>query len=207
MIAAARNPLMTVGGGVDGSATDVPERACWCEAPADDPRSLDTIAAYRHRRDYHLLRGIDRRLAVQVTRWQWMRPGPSVLRIDMDPTETARHCPDHGIVAEVPRALNTVLDFAPTSRAAESEAHSSAARAPFASAGPQLGKLDALERRCRFSVGEIGRKGFTARFAFFVYAPRQYVTCGYQDNLGFGYGTALGVKVANPGGVGRVDLG
>ncbi len=34
--------------------------------------------------------------------------------------------------------------------------------------------------------------------AFPVYAPRQYVTCGYQDNLGFGFNTALGVKVANP---------
>ena len=40
--------------------------------------------------------------------------------------------------------------------------------------------------------------GFTARLGFPVYGPRQYVTCGYQDNLGFGYDTALGVKVANP---------
>ena len=40
--------------------------------------------------------------------------------------------------------------------------------------------------------------GFTGRFGFPVYGPRQYVTCGYQDNLGFGYNTALGVKVANP---------
>ena len=40
--------------------------------------------------------------------------------------------------------------------------------------------------------------GFTARFAFPTYAPRRYVTCGYQDNLGFGFDTALGVKVAHP---------
>ena len=40
--------------------------------------------------------------------------------------------------------------------------------------------------------------GFTARFAFPTYAPRRYVTCGYQDNLGFGFNTALGVKVAHP---------
>jgi acetolactate synthase-1/2/3 large subunit len=32
-----------------------------------------------------------------------------------------------------------------------------------------------------------------------VYEPRTYVASGYQDNLGFGYMTALGVKVANPG--------
>ena len=40
--------------------------------------------------------------------------------------------------------------------------------------------------------------GFTARFGFEVYEPRHYVTCGYQDNLGFGFNTALGVKVAHP---------
>ena len=45
---------------------------------------------------------------------------------------------------------------------------------------------------------EISQVGFTARFGFPVYKPRQYVTCGYQDNLGYGFNTALGVKVAHP---------
>jgi acetolactate synthase-1/2/3 large subunit len=40
--------------------------------------------------------------------------------------------------------------------------------------------------------------GFTSRFGFPVYEPRHYVTCGYQDNVGFGFNTALGVKVAHP---------
>jgi acetolactate synthase-1/2/3 large subunit len=49
-----------------------------------------------------------------------------------------------------------------------------------------------------FFVEEICQAGFTARFGFPVYEPRTYVTCGYQENLGFGFMTALGVKVANP---------
>jgi acetolactate synthase-1/2/3 large subunit len=49
-----------------------------------------------------------------------------------------------------------------------------------------------------FFVEEICQVGFTARFGFPVYEPRTYVTCGYQENLGFGFMTALGVKVANP---------
>ena len=49
-----------------------------------------------------------------------------------------------------------------------------------------------------FFVEEICQVGFTARFALPVYAPRTYVSCGYQDNLGFGFMTALGVKTANP---------
>ena len=40
--------------------------------------------------------------------------------------------------------------------------------------------------------------GFTARFGFPVYEPRTYVSSGYQDNLGFGFMTASGVKVAHP---------
>ena len=47
-------------------------------------------------------------------------------------------------------------------------------------------------------VEEICQIGFTARFSFPVYQPRKYVTCGYQDNLGFGFNTAIGVKIANP---------
>ena len=49
-----------------------------------------------------------------------------------------------------------------------------------------------------FFVEEISQVGFTSRFGFPVYGPRQYVTGGYQDNLGFGFNTALGVKVAHP---------
>jgi acetolactate synthase-1/2/3 large subunit len=47
-------------------------------------------------------------------------------------------------------------------------------------------------------VEEICQVGFAARFAYPVYAPNTYISCGYQDNLGFGYMTSLGVKVAHP---------
>jgi acetolactate synthase-1/2/3 large subunit len=66
---------------------------------------------------------------------------------------------------------------------------------------PQIDYLDAIRAvlpRDGFFVEEISQVGFTARLGFPVHAPRQYVTCGYQDNLGFGFNTALGVKVANP---------
>jgi acetolactate synthase-1/2/3 large subunit len=66
---------------------------------------------------------------------------------------------------------------------------------------PQLAYLDVIRTllpRDGFFVEEICQVGFTARFGFPVYEPRTYVTCGYQENLGFGFMTALGVKVANP---------
>jgi acetolactate synthase-1/2/3 large subunit len=64
-----------------------------------------------------------------------------------------------------------------------------------------MGFIDAIREvlpRDGFYVEEISQVGFTSRFGFPVYGARQYVTCGYQDNLGFGFNTALGVKVANP---------
>ena len=75
------------------------------------------------------------------------------------------------------------------------------ARAAIEAVQPQMGHIDAIREvlpRDGFYVEEISQIGFTSRFGFPVYGPRQYVTCGYQDNLGFGFNTALGVKVANP---------
>ena len=47
-------------------------------------------------------------------------------------------------------------------------------------------------------VDEVTQLGFAARLAFPIYKPRTYFSPGYQDNLGWGYGTALGVKAALP---------
>lgn len=67
---------------------------------------------------------------------------------------------------------------------------------------PQMGYLDAIREvlpRDGFFVEEISQVGFASRFGFPVYQPRTFVTGGYQDNVGFGFMTALGVKIANPG--------
>jgi acetolactate synthase-1/2/3 large subunit len=75
------------------------------------------------------------------------------------------------------------------------------ARAAMQSVAPQLAYLNAIREvlpRDGFFCEEISQVGFAARFGFPVYQPRQYVTCGYQDNLGFGFNTALGVKLAHP---------
>jgi acetolactate synthase-1/2/3 large subunit len=47
-------------------------------------------------------------------------------------------------------------------------------------------------------VDEVTQLGFAARLAFPVYKPRTYLSPGSQDNLGWGFGTALGVKAALP---------
>src|SRR5262249_19243720 len=47
-------------------------------------------------------------------------------------------------------------------------------------------------------VEDVTQVGFVGRIAFPVPAPRRYLSPGYQDNLGWGYGAALGVQAALP---------
>jgi len=52
--------------------------------------------------------------------------------------------------------------------------------------------------RDSFIVEEISQFGFASYYGFELYEPRKLVTCGYQGNLGHGFQTSLGVRVANP---------
>ena len=66
---------------------------------------------------------------------------------------------------------------------------------------PQLAYLDVIRKvlpRDGLLVIEVSQMGFTSYFGYPVYAPRTYVSEGYQGTLGFGFPTALGVKVAHP---------
>ncbi|HET6316043.1 MAG TPA: thiamine pyrophosphate-dependent enzyme [Chloroflexota bacterium] len=47
-------------------------------------------------------------------------------------------------------------------------------------------------------VNEFTQVGYMATVSFPVYGPRTYVGPGYQGTLGYGFPTALGVKVAQP---------
>lgn len=48
-------------------------------------------------------------------------------------------------------------------------------------------------------VNELTQVGYLGRLMFPVYAPNTFITPGYQGTLGFGYPTALGAAVGNPG--------
>ena len=217
LIATAKNPLLMVGGGAAGACAEIAELARRLQAPVtahrsgkgilpdDHPLALDFVAAFDYWQHTDLLIGIGSRLELQHMRWRWLPKGLKSIRIDIDPTEMVRLKPDVAIVADASagtRALVDSLDHA--TRAARQEELSglrAKARRAISAVQPQMDYLDAIRGvlpHDGFFVEEVSQVGFTARFGFPVYGPRQYVTCGYQDNLGFGYNTALGVKVAHP---------
>ncbi len=217
LVASARNPLIMVGGGALEAGAEVLELARRIQAPVvshrsgkgivpdDNPYSMDLVAAYDYWRNCDLLVGIGSRLELQFMRWRWQPAGLKMIRIDIDPTEMVRLKPDIGIVADAVQgasALSAALTTGgPTNRESEFLEYGAKARTAMETVQPQLAYLDAIRAalpRDGFFVEEVSQMGFAARFGFPVHGPRQYVTCGYQDNLGFGFNTALGVKIAHP---------
>ena len=74
-------------------------------------------------------------------------------------------------------------------------------RKRLAKLAPQLGFLDAIRAELPedgIFVDEVTQIGFASRLAFPVYKPRTYLSPGYQDNLGWGFATALGAQHARP---------
>jgi acetolactate synthase I/II/III large subunit len=219
LIASARRPLIMVGAGALDAAGEVLELARLLQAPVtahrsgkgivseDSPYGMPPVAAWDYWREADLLLGIGSRLELQYLRWRWFPKGLRVIRVDIDPTEMVRLRPEIGLVTDAALGARALLEalrplVGPRdSREAQFQAIKERARAAIQSVAPQVQYLDAIRQalpRDGYFCEEISQVGFAARLGFPVYQPRQYLTCGYQDNLGFGFGTALGAKVAHP---------
>lgn len=219
ILKSARNPLIMVGAGALDAGAEILQLAKALQAPVTAHRSgkgivseelpygMSSVAAYRYWEDVDVLIGIGSRLELQYMRWQWMPKDIKVIRIDIDPTEMVRLKPDVGIVSDSAQGSRALLESlekqlgARPNREAEFKSHKTAANEAIQVVQPQMDYLNVIRSvlpRDGFFVEEVSQMGFTGRFGFPVYEPRQYVTCGYQENLGFGFNTALGVKVANP---------
>jgi acetolactate synthase I/II/III large subunit len=219
LIAAAKRPLITVGAGAVHAGEAILELAKLLQAPVtthrsgkgivsdDSPYSMNSVAAYEYWKEVDLLIGIGSRLELQHFRWRWRPQDLKIVRLDIDPTEMVRLKPDIGIVTDSLTGTEALVDaLRPLagkrdSRLAELAEFKLRADAAIETIQPQMSYIRAIREvlpRSGFYVEEISQVGFTSRFGFPVYEPRHYVTCGYQDNLGFGFNTALGVKVAHP---------
>jgi acetolactate synthase-1/2/3 large subunit len=72
-------------------------------------------------------------------------------------------------------------------------------RARLQKLAPQLAYLEAIRAELPedgIYVDEVTQVGFAARLAFPVYKPRTFLSPGFQDNLGWGFATALGAQDA-----------
>ena len=130
------------------------------------------------------------------------------MRVDADREEPARlRKPKVALIGDAAPILRRLIDaLARSTRAAPRAATKCWSARPRCASGsaklaPQLAFLDVIRAELPedgIYVDEVTQIGFAARLAFPVYKPRTFLSPGYQDNLGWGYATALGAQHARP---------
>ena len=217
--------MIVIGGGAVDASAELLELATMLQAPVVSFRSGRGVISDRHYLSqvlpagYELWKtadvvlGIGSRMEQQLLHWK-TAPGMKVIRVDIDADEFDRIEPPavaiHGDAKSGHRRTDRrarPVDAAPAvARGRNSRRSRPASRGEIRVVQPQLEYLEAIRRALPddgFFVDEITQVGYASWYGFPVYEPRHLVSCGYQGTLGYGYATALGVKVANPGQAGR----
>ena len=210
-------PLIVVGGGAQDAAPEVTALAEALDAPVVAYRRGQGIVPYGHRlrvdlptahrlwRDTDCAIGIGTRLFIQQVQWG-LDDRLDVVRIDIDPEEPARwRTPTAAIVGDARHATSALLAALPRrarpSRADEISRHQKDVAAQLARLEPQRSYLAAIRAalpREGVFVDDVSQIGFASRLVYPVLAPNTYLSPGFQDTLGWGFGAALGVKAARP---------
>jgi acetolactate synthase-1/2/3 large subunit len=158
--------------------------------------------------DADVILAVGTRLQTQRMNWG-VDDGLQVIHIDIDPTEIQRVMrPKVGIVADAQKALAALIPAVASRnrRRPSREDEMNAQKAAYAEElerrlGPQMAYLRVLREALPddgILIEELTQVGYVVRFGYPVYHPRSLVSSGYQGTLGFGFATALGVKIANP---------
>ena len=224
ILATARRPMIVIGGGAADASVELLELATLLQAPVVAFRSGRGVISDRHYLSqnfpagYELWKtadvvlGIGSRMEQQLLYWK-TGPGMKIIRVDIDASELDRVAtPAVGIQADAKEAivaLTQALSRASrkgsaqrASRKDELTALKASIAHEIAAVQPQMSYLQAIRAALPddgYFVDEITQVGYASWYGFPVYEPRHHVNCGYQGTLGYGYATALGVKVAHPG--------
>ena len=217
ILSKAERPLIYVGGGALAAG---PELQAVAEAlnapvasyrrgrgaiPTTHPLAMSMPEGHAFWKTADAVLAIGTRLYQQQATWGTDETLP-IVRIDIDPDEIARfRRPACGIVGDAAAVLRALLP-ALTPRARDREAEMAAIRAAFAERLARHEPVMSFVRAIRAAlpddgiyVEEVTQVGFASRLALPVYGPRTFLSPGYQDPLGWGYGTALGAQAASPG--------
>ena len=217
LVDAAKFPIIWVGGGAYAAGVEVLALAEKIGAPvvsfrtgkgvvdSRHPLSLGTVAGFELWDKCDLLIGIGTRLDVPMARWAPLPPGLKIARIDIDAAEHRRLTVDVPIVADAAdgtRALTAaVAKNAGTERRAAIAAAKASALAQISQAQPQYSLVQAIREAVGedgLIVDEVTQVAYIAWYGLDVYKPRSMITSGFNGTLGYGFPTALGVKVAHP---------
>jgi acetolactate synthase-1/2/3 large subunit len=217
LLGQARNPMIVVGGGALDASREVTRLSTMLQAPvlayrrgrgildSRNPLSVTLPLGHELWKDADVVLGIGTRLFAAQQEWGVDRD-LKIVRIDTDPDEPERRGrPAAAIIGDAQRVLRRLLDLVPAhnrkrrSRKDEMNERQTQLRKRLGKLGPQLAFLDAIRAELPedgIYVDEVTQIGFAARLALPVYKPRTFLSPGFQDNLGWGYATALGAQDA-----------
>ncbi len=217
LVDGARAPMIWVGGGAVDAGPEILALAEKIGAPvvsyrmgkgvvdSRHPLSLNTVGGFELWEKTDLLIGIGTRLDTPIGRWAPAPAGLKTARIDIDPIEHRRLTVDVAIVADAAdgaRALAALVKNKddPARRAAVAAAKA-AALAAIEKAEPQYSFMKVLREVLPddgIVVDEVTQLGYIIWYGYPVHQPRRLISSGFSGTLGYGFPTALGVKVANP---------
>ena len=220
ILGSAERPLIMIGGGALGAGAEVREIAEMLQAPVGAYRngrgvldsrhalSVSLTAAHRFWADADAVLAVGTRL--QMPQQSWGLDGKlKIVRVDIDPEELARvQPPAAGICGDAGTVLKGILQFLPAVNK----------KRPFRSGeiqkikgetgkklkdtlAPQAAYLEAIRAELPedgIFVDELTQVGYASRLLLPVYAPRTFLSSGYQGTLGWGLPAALSAKVARP---------
>lgn len=217
LVDGARAPMIWVGGGAVEAGPEILVLAEKIGAPvvsyrmgkgvvdSRHPLSLNTVGGFELWDRTDLVIGIGTRLDTAIARWAPAPAGLKTARIDIDPIEHRRLTVDIAIVADAAdgtRALTALVKAKddPARRKAVAAAKA-AALAAIEKADPQYSYMKALREVLPddgIVVDEVTQLGYILWYGYPVHQPRRLISSGFSGTLGYGFPTALGVKIANP---------
>jgi acetolactate synthase-1/2/3 large subunit len=217
LVDAAKAPMIWIGGGAVDAGPEILALAEKIGAAVGSfrtgkgvvdsrhPLSVNTVGGFELWPEVDLLIGIGTRLDTPVSRWGKPPAGLKMARIDIDPAEPRRLPVDVAIVADAAdgaRALAAAVKARdnPRHRANIAAARDKALSA-IRKAQPQWSYVEAIREvlpEDGIVVDEVTQLGYIMWYGYPVYRPRTMISSGFNGTLGYGFPTALGVKVANP---------
>ena len=219
ILGAAERPIIVLGGGATDASAEVIKLAEMLEAPVSSYRrgrgivpsshrlAVDMPVGHRLWKEADAVLAVGTRFFIQNGSWG-IDANLKVVRVDIDPDEPDRlRKPDAALVGDAAVQLRALIAALPkhnrprASRVAELRGHRDWLAERLSRLEPQVSFLRAMRNALPedgIFVDEVSQMGFASRVAFPVEKPRTYLSPGYQDNLGWGYGTALGAKAAMP---------
>ncbi|MCJ8338021.1 MAG: thiamine pyrophosphate-binding protein [Pseudomonadales bacterium] len=219
LLGKAQRPMIFVGSGAQDVSPQVTELANMLQAPVIGYRTGKGILDARHylslqqpaAKDYWMqadvVIAIGTNMRVPVQKWAKQHL-PKIIRIDVDPRSHNKFIkPALAITAQAQQALPLLLQQLPhcniarPSRESEMTVIRSDWEKKVSVLDPQMTYLKIIREELGedgIFVDELTQIGFASRIAYPAYKPRTYITTGYQGTLGYGFQTAIGVKVARP---------